>query len=121
MEMGRQGLFLQEQTWVCIPSAGEHYPGVPAKIPLGGQTEEQLWHPAAGGDAEMVVPGEMHAQGQEGMSASTAPPALQRGYSAMLPALCRNALLPATEICTGVPSTVKYCSCATARYSSKTF
>lgn len=57
MEMGRQGLLLQEQTWVCIPSAGEHYSGVPAKIPLGGQTEEQLWHPAAGGDAEMVVPG----------------------------------------------------------------
>lgn len=36
---------LQDQTWGCIPSAGEHSSSdAPAKIPLGGQTEPKVCH-----------------------------------------------------------------------------
>lgn len=94
--------------------------GTPAKIPLGGRAEQNLCHPAVGGNAETAVTGE-NARRQEGMSGSTAPGVAGRGYGAALPALCRSALLPARDACGGVPSTVKYCSCATARHLCKTF
>lgn len=114
-----------EQSWVCIPPAGEHSSsdalGCPCKkTPLGGQTERKLCHPAAGGAAERVVPGG-NAQGQEGMSVNTAP-GLQGEVTEQCCLHCRNALLPARDICSGDfhlhSEILQLCS---SRYLCKTF
>lgn len=82
--------------------------------------EQKLHHLAAGRNGEDVVSGENVGR-QEGMSAGMALRHMDRGYGEMLPVLCRATLLLARDIRNGVPSTVKYCSCATARYFCKRF
>lgn len=70
---GAPASFLQVNTPAVMLS------GAPAKTPQRGQAEQKLCPPAAGRNAEMVVT-EGNAQGQEGMSVSTAPGSAEKGF-----------------------------------------